>query len=60
MINAKIRIPSVEPICKLESDVTGIGVGVGVATWAIVAAGPKAALRKASATPIMAKKTARD
>ena len=58
MINAKVRIPSVEPISRLES--VAVAIGVGVAIWVIVAAGSKAALKKNSATPSMAKKTIRD
>ena len=56
---AQIRIPFVEPTSKLKS-MDGVGVGAGVAFCDIAAPGPKAALKKASATPITSNKTVRN
>lgn len=56
----QIKIPFVEPTPKSISSADRVGIGVGVAFCDIVAPGPKAALKKANATPMMRNKTVRE
>ena len=57
---AQIKIPSVEPTSKSISIAAGVGAGVGRLFCDIVVLGSNAALKKASATPMMTNKTVRD
>ena len=60
MINAQIRIPSVEPISRSEPGAVSAGVGVSVGVCAIVPEGLKAALTKANPTTMRTKESGRD